>query len=289
MEKFIEILAEYYFIVSLLFGALIALVVYKLGDDRGDKLKLAILYLLVVVIMGTTLRIKGISNKHHELLVSALPVINSSETIKAMVSLNLAQKEFSENANDSMSKILANYVNQYFGILNESAEDGLIKVPKADVTKIATILLESAKNSVLATSYVAPEAWWEGKSGRDYLEFNRSIIENNDVQIKRIFILTTNNSVARIKQLLDCNVFIGVETYIVSEDKITGRRREDVLIVDGTAVAGRLDLSRELEIIGSEFSSRNSFVNSQFETFKYILKQSKLYETESDYCEILTS
>ena len=287
MEETLGFLAEHYFLVSAIVAIFVATISALVTSQKADKIKFGILYIFVIMTTGATLKVARVANENHKLLSSAMPVVMSSDASRSIVDLNKARKEFSSNANNSMNAILNRYVSKQFSLLSNAAEDGVIIVPRGDETKIATILLESATSTVLATSYVSPDAWWEGKAGKDYLEFNRNIIENNNVKVKRIFIIPPSYSIKKLSPLLDCNSTIGVETYIAFEKDIVGRRREDVIIVDGTAVAGRLDLSRELDIIKSEFSSRSSFVKEQKETFDYIFKQSRLHETGSSQCSLL--
>jgi len=290
----IDFVAKFY----LGFGVLLALGLWflraKLPSEKVEKAHSILVILLLSLIGSAVLRnvyavkkleasIPALTDK----LVATLPIIENSEDNLAIINLNNARQQFSNGANSVMSEVLDDYVAKHYNFLENTAKYELVRAAPGEDVAIATRLIDSARSVVDATSYVQPDFWWRSKAGREYFEYNRKIIETKKVRIRRIFIIPPNSSEDSIRDLLDCNALAGVETFVAHERDITGRNREDVIIIDGTSVAGRLDLDSELRTLFSEFSSDRDFVNSQVNSFEAVLKQARGYDAKSDRCDFL--
>lgn len=285
-------LANFIWIVT--FVIAIALLVYKhrLPTEKQESFESKLVVLILVFLVGAVIRIiysnwqveSAIPNLTSK-LESALPIVKSNTDNKAIMDLNSARNLFADRGNSAMAEVLNEYVSKHNKFLDSTVRTKVVKAEPGEEIWIASKLLQSARASVDATSYVQPDFWWRSDEGKEYFEFNRQMIEENGIRIRRIFILPPDSNELSMKDLLDCNSLAGVETFVALEKDIKSRRREDVIIIDGTAVAGRLDLDRELRTRHSEFSSGKTFVNNQIESFEEVLKVAKQYSTISSVCE----
>jgi hypothetical protein len=114
-------------------------------------------------------------------------------------------------------------------------------------------LLDKAKQSIKATSYIDPKEWWESEIARSYNENLKTTRQRVGV-FQRIFIVGSTDEARTLKPLMQAQQQLGLEVKYICASAIPRDQREDFIIVD-SSVAAALVLDEQRQFKNSQFFS----------------------------------
>ena len=120
--------------------------------------------------------------------------------------------------------------------------------------EFALEMIKSSKQSILATSYVQFNQWWDTPWGRRYEELNAEAIKRG-VKITRIFIFSNKADYEVAKPHLDAQKKAGIDVRYVMSNQLETKVTSDMVIIDGR-LAGELVLTPEKGMKQAEFRTR---------------------------------
>jgi hypothetical protein len=140
-----------------------------------------------------------------------------------------------ETLQEPLRRVISKSINQ--------AREGLIEIPdKNDVVLVTLRLLDNAKQSVRATSYINPEEWWQSDIAPAYGQKLKATMQHVKV-FQRLFLTGSTEETKRLKPVMDAQQRAGLEVKFACASNIAPDRREDFIVVDQT-VAAALELDR---------------------------------------------
>jgi hypothetical protein len=123
-----------------------------------------------------------------------------------------------------------------------SIRSSKVQIPRELVQQFGQAVVDNAKISIHATSYVDPIKWWMHAEGEIYLKKNADAVRKG-VQIRRIFVFKTDEERKEIEgSIASAQKKAGVDVYLADVKKLPKNLQKDIIIMDGK-LAGTLGIS----------------------------------------------
>lgn len=175
---------------------------------------------------------------------------------------------------------LANELTRVFVQTIEEIALGQGTTPDLSESALWAAFLEGATESVLATSFLHPSAWWEGRAGQRYLFVNQELARSRvpKVKVRRLYMFDSQAELETYGHVLRDQEDAGIKIKYFFRDKLMaaspGIQRQaedawDVAVVDGKHLIQlqRSVLARTL-IPGSRFTDDPGSVRYVEESFE---------------------
>jgi hypothetical protein len=137
---------------------------------------------------------------------------------------------------------ITDFIDQRFASLVTDAEraaSGSLEIPVVDLTDLAIELFELADETekIYTTSFVDTAAFWHTPAAVHYLQANKRLITERNVDITRIFIFDTPQALAESEEEMDkqCAARINVKTVLT--ENIQGDLKRDMFLLGGRVAA----------------------------------------------------
>jgi hypothetical protein len=160
-----------------------------------------------------------------------------------VLQLLLAVKESSYYGNNDVFKDQFDENISNLQTVLKLASDGDFVVPKDDIPLFSDKLINSADESIIATSYVKGTEWWLSHWGREYESINYDL-RKKGITITRFFIFSNRKEFEEMKDLIRRHINNKIETYVVFNWESSYVHTEDLILVD-RKISGRLVLDPE--------------------------------------------
>jgi len=231
---------------------------------RAEALQRSLLVTLVVLSIGM---VWDSRNATIERLDSPALDIVRNQRLRP-IALNLLETDKKVGTN--------NYLNRYFEtelsqINNDltSIGEGRFELKSGDLNQFMIAAFTSAKNSVLATSYVNPGDWWNNAWGKEYQRLNLDAADRG-VHITRIFIYSSDSEIHDMCALMNDQQKHGIEIKVVDRSALGNVSPPDVIIIDDS-IAGSMSLSDRRTAGGADFYTTDFSINRLKKDFQSVL------------------
>lgn len=166
--------------------------------------------------------------------------------------------------------------------LINQAREGRIEISERDEAVLRAMrLMEAAKRTIRATSYVDPQQWWQSESGRKYAESQEA---NHAITTERIFIVDTDDELGMLRPVIEAQIKIGVRVKYLCASSLESAKRADFIVVD-SEVSGELELDDTRHFrVARFFPVRTRAEDFENEFKKLWLKARSWSRTESGHC-----
>jgi hypothetical protein len=234
------------FVISIILGGLLAF-----ATARWDKKERALggIIGLVVVCLGSLVAIyfemRQLRADQTETLRGAVPILKS-DVWRAVVQ-DISDYDHQEPDNNFMV-ILEDPVRRNIETSLNQATSGTINVEdKGDVVRITSELMEQARSSVEATSFIDPSEWWKSSIGDNYLTDIRNTKKHVST-FTRIFIFGSTNEARLLAPILKGQHDIGIDVRYACATNIPPQMRRDFIVIDRMVAADlTLDEARHFQ------------------------------------------
>jgi hypothetical protein len=138
--------------------------------------------------------------------------------------------------------------------LEESLEElkgGRFTIAAHEMPNFSVDLINRATVSYHATSFVALDDWWNTPWGRQYESLNIEAVKRG-VKVKRIFIISSDAELEKVRPYLDRQTTNGIEIRIVRSAQLSTKVTSDLLALDDT-LGGELRLTPDKGMKEAEF------------------------------------
>ena len=136
----------------------------------------------------------------------------------------------------------------------DAVRQGRFVVDEDEMPGFALEMVQSAKQSILATSYVQFNAWWDTPWGRRYEELNVDALKRG-VTITRIFIFSSKADFESARKHLETQSKAGIDVRFAMANELGIQITSDMVVVDNR-LAGELRLTPEKGMKEAEFRTR---------------------------------
>jgi hypothetical protein len=160
------------------------------------------------------------------------------------------------------NQMLMGLFSRELGDLNRGLRDirdGRFAVAPEDIPQFMIRALETSRTSVQATSLVRFDRWWSTSFGGKYQELNKALARRG-VKVERIFIFHSRDDYVKACPVLEEEKRNAIDVRVIVEPLAGKERFEDLVIVDDN-LAGKLDLTGDLEIRGADFYTDGYSIN----------------------------
>jgi len=140
-------------------------------------------------------------------------------------------------------------------------------------------MIKSAKEKILATSYVQASRWWETPWGKHYEELNETKAKDG-VRITRIFIFQEKSDMARIEEVMKAEKHAGIDVRYAYLQDLTDNITSDLVVIDSN-LSGELRLTPDKVMTFAEFMTNQSDVADTSHRIEKVEIESAQYETSS--------
>lgn len=171
-------------------------------------------------------------------------------------------------------------IRRFFG----EAANGTIEINEYSPIEIAGILLEKANTSILATSLLTPETWWNSPLGEKYQAQNLNLAKkiDEDFSIERIFIFGSSNiivkktiadeiekEIEKIKKIIVDEIGAKIKIWIAFNNNLPLGLAAELLIIDDKFV-GLQDIKDRQIIERVRFSNNAREIEKAKRSFEMI-------------------
>jgi hypothetical protein len=130
---------------------------------------------------------------------------------------------------------------QKISALLSDARNGMFTVDSvADAVVLSGDLIDRAKKTLRATSYIAPGEWWNTEAGRRYEEKIRLAV-GRGVKCERIYLVLDDKELQELLPIAKAQRSYGVVVKYARIAELPQDQRIDFIVIDGLAV-GKLEL-----------------------------------------------
>lgn len=128
----------------------------------------------------------------------------------------------------------------------ERANSGSVEINVVDLTDEAIALFELAQpqEKVFTTSYVDTDAFWHTPAANNYLQTNRTLIRDKEVDITRVFMFDTVAALEKSEPEMDKQVAAGIHVKTVLTGDLPGDLRRDMFVL-GDRLAAQFDMTND--------------------------------------------
>jgi hypothetical protein len=132
---------------------------------------------------------------------------------------------------------ISDYIDKKFQTLitdTERAHSGSLEIYVVNLTDLAIELFELAEadETVLTTSYVDTQAFWQTPGAVPYLLTNKALIKERGVNITRIFIFNDPASLEKSEEEMDKQCDAGIKVKTVFTEELQGDLIRDMFLLD---------------------------------------------------------
>jgi hypothetical protein len=124
-----------------------------------------------------------------------------------------------------------------------SIQNNNVKIAREQVISFSDAVLENARLSIEATSYVDPAMWWLTPEGTQYLNHNSDAVRRG-VKIQRIFIYRSDKEFEALRPIIAAQKTAGIDVYLCDWSRLPKSLYKDVIIMDQKLV-GELGVSSD--------------------------------------------
>ncbi|RXE87927.1 hypothetical protein [Pseudoalteromonas sp. A757] len=263
-------------VTSLALSIVITVVTSKFAGAKKDEFQRAAILTLCTAILFNILFQRYEVDKLAEPINIAAKALSEEKINSILVAFKDSQEKFADKSNDVMLNALKLRFSEFEEAITEVNRTGVLAVRLTDLEPVALNIVQSANNSIKATSYVDSSEWWKKPWGRRYFNLNAREIQDG-VEIDRIFIFENEEALKKDNDLLVCNAMIGVNVHVLLLSDLSRPLGEDVIIVDENVVAGQLVFNPHKSIVASNFSASFEFIKKRHDTYETALFNSTEY------------
>ncbi|GEA07515.1 hypothetical protein KUL42_22760 [Alteromonas sp. KUL42] len=275
-------------VTSIALSIVITIVTSKFAGTKKDEFQRAAILTLCTTILFNILFQRYEVDKLAEPINTAAKALSEEKINSILVAFKDSQEKFADKSNDVMLNALKLRFSEFEEAITEVSRTGVLAVRLTDLEPVALNIVQSANNSIKATSYVDSSEWWKKPWGRRYFNLNAREIQDG-VEIDRIFIFENEEALKKDNDLLVCNAMIGVNVHVLLLSDLSRPLGEDVIIVDENVVAGQLVFNPHKSIVASNFSASFEFIKKRHDTYETALFNSTEYEMpENPICPYYT-
>ena len=197
------------FVISIVLGVVLGLL--AVWFDEKDRAIAGVLGLVIVCLGGLItiyFEMRQLRLDQTETLRGAVPILRSDvwkAVVKDVADYDRQEPDTSFTAilEDPVRKNIETYLNQ--------ATNGTIDVEdKGDVVRITSELMDQARTSVEATSFVDPKDWWKSSIGDNYLIDMRKT-KKHVPTFTRVFLLGSTDEARLLNPIFQAQRQIGVD------------------------------------------------------------------------------
>jgi hypothetical protein len=267
------------FVISIVLGGVLGLL--SAWFDKKDRAIAGILG-LVIVCLGSLVAIyfemRQLRLDQTETLRGAVPILRS-DVWKAVVK-DVADYDRQE-PDTSFTAILEDPVRKNIETSLNQATNGTIDVEdKGDVVRITSELMDQARTSVEATSFVDPKEWWKSNIGDNYLTDMRKA-KNHVPTFTRVFLLGSTDEARLLTSIFQAQRQIGVDVRYACAATIPQSLRRDFIVIDGV-VAADLALDQERHFEHASFYSTRQIAGTLDRQFRDLLYYASPYNPRAE-------
>ncbi|MFI5398245.1 MAG: hypothetical protein ACHQ9S_22130 [Candidatus Binatia bacterium] len=130
---------------------------------------------------------------------------------------------------------------QRISALLRDARNGLFTVDSiADAVLLSDDLIDRAKQTIRATSYIVPAAWWTTEAGKRYEDKIKQAVRRG-VTCERIYLVFDDKELQDLGAIASAQRAYGVMVKYARISELPQDQRVDFIVIDGLAV-GKLEL-----------------------------------------------
>lgn len=172
---------------------------------------------------------------------------------------------------ENMTKDKWNEVRRFFG----EAANGTIELIEFSPIKIAGILLEKAKKSILATSLLTPNTWWNSPLGEMYQNLNLKLAKKIDgendekFQMQRIFIFGSSKECEEAKEIIIDEMEAKIKVWVAYNRNLPLGLAAEILIIDNKFI-GLQDIEERRIIERLRFTDNEREIDKAMRSFEMI-------------------
>jgi hypothetical protein len=238
-------------------GALVTLLsaVFTYLKSSGDAKKLNTAFVAVLGLifsMLLSLRFDVLPKMSHE--YSLAGDLASTSRLEQLLKETAEAIRIADNSNEPLMKYMLetrlNALKQH----TDAVRQGSFVVEENEMPEFALEMIKSAKQSILATSYVQFKAWWDTPWGKKYEELNASAVKRG-VKITRIFIFSNKSDYDNAKSHLESQKKAGIDVRYVMSNDLENKITSDMVVIDDR-LAGELVLTPEKGMKQAVFRTR---------------------------------
>ena len=151
--------------------------------------------------------------------------------------------------------------------------NGSFRCSAEDEPHYSKIAVERCRSHLKAVSF-QDLAWWRGDQGDEYLALHASL-KVRDVEMTRIFV-TPRKEWPQLERTLQRHVEIGIHTFVVDQDEVSGPPIRDFVLYDDTLlrVASQL-LDDEESSKTAEFTDARPQIEDALNDFEFLRKRAR--------------
>lgn len=267
------------FVISIVLGVVLGLL--AVWFDEKDRAIAGVLGLVIVCLGGLItiyFEMRQLRLDQTETLRGAVPILRSDvwkAVVKDVADYDRQEPDTSFTAilEDPVRKNIETYLNQ--------ATNGTIDVEdKGDVVRITSELMDQARTSVEATSFVDPKDWWKSSIGDNYLIDMRKT-KKHVPTFTRVFLLGSTDEARLLNPIFQAQRQIGVDVRYACAAAIPQSLRRDFIVIDGV-VAADLALNQERHFERASFYSTRQVAGALDRQFRDLLYYATPYSSKTE-------
>lgn len=167
--------------------------------------------------------------------------INENPKAFSIAEEYIEANNFVESTNNILFKEALNDRYKQFSSHLELATNGQFIISKEDLGAFSYKLIEKTENTIIATSYVDSEEFWDNPSGEKYEELNYRLAREGK-NITRYFIFSNQQEYKKALSRLDTQSKNKINVFVAFVNQLGRQETDDVIIVDDI-IGGRLKLT----------------------------------------------
>ncbi len=229
-----------YELTALVVAVIAGIVAWVTSKDSSTKAYTA---LLVLMVGACLTMIASVRFEQLPILERSITLASRNPKAESLVRDYLKASDLVERSQDPF---LPQYFNEQVRLFQDmlaNAQAGRYRVDKNDLGVFANRVIDVAKKSVVATSYVSSAEWWDTSWGRQYEALNYEKVKQG-VKITRYFLFSNEEERVKATPMLRRQVQNKVAVYIVNLRDAADVYWNDVIVIDDF-IGGELLLTPE--------------------------------------------
>ena len=265
------------FLISLLIGIISAVVAVFFDGKEKDR-TLAAMFGIMWVCLGTLasiyIEMGHLKEDVHGEIDRSVPVLKSAVWIQVVK--EIADYDHHEPDN-KFNDILEDPVRKNIQNAFVDATNGRIAVDdQAEVVRITSELMNKASDSILATSYIDPNDWWNSNIGENYSDVIASTKKHVN-RFDRLFIVESDQEARLLSPILAHQKEIGLDVHYVCAISLKAPLRRDFIVIDDS-VGAELSLDSGRHFERATFYSTREEAENLSRVYKDLLVQAKIFD-----------
>jgi hypothetical protein len=239
-------------------GALVtlalAVLIYLRSSDDAKKTNVAFVTVLgLIFTMLLSLRFDVLPKMSHQ--YSLAGELAATPRLEQLLHETSEAVRIADSSNEPLMKYILDLRLNALQRHTDAVRQGRFVVAENEMPEFALAMIQSAKTSILATSYVQFNQWWDTPWGKRYEELNAEAIKRG-VKITRVFIFSNKSDFETAKPHLDTQSKAGIDVRFVMSRDLGVQITSDMVVVDNR-LAGELVLTPEKGMKEAEFRTRS--------------------------------